>query len=136
MTAEELIKVLGLIRHPDGGWFIPSYRGGTSPTRSDISSIYYLLEAGAPLPRRKLTAHEIWHFYDGAPVELVISRSRLSEDGIQILGRDLGAGQRPQIAVPAYHWQSSRSLGDWSLVGCDVAPGFSFGRTQIATEIE
>jgi len=134
MDAQEIIEQLKLVRHPGGGWFIPSYRAGTNPTRSDISSIYYLLEAGEVLPWRKLTAHEIWHFYDGAPVELSTERTRRTEPELRILGRDLRGGQRPQIAVPAYHWQSARTLGPWSLVGCDVAPGFAFGLTQIATD--
>lgn len=134
MTIEEIIEALKLSRHPNGGWFAPNYRAGINPTRSDISSIYYLLVEGETLPWRKLTAHEIWHFYDGAPVELSLERTRRTEQDTLILGRDLLAEERPQVAIPAYYWQSARAMGAWSLVGCDVAPGFAFGLTQIATE--
>lgn len=134
MTIDEIISTLKLIRHPDGGWFIPSYRAGNSPSQSDLSSIYYLLVEGETLERRKLTSHEVWHFYDGAPVELVVERTRRTGKEPQILGRDLSKGERPQLAIPAYHWQSARTLGGWSLVGCDVAPGFTYGLTQMATD--
>lgn len=134
MNAQDIIEELNLMRHPSGGWYVPNYRADNFGARSDITTIYYLLEGAELLPWRKLTAHEVWHFYDGAPVEMHIERTRLTDKESRILGRDLKAGQRPQIAVPAYYWQRARSLGVWSLVGCDVAPGFSQGQTQIVTE--
>ncbi|HEX2046537.1 MAG TPA: cupin domain-containing protein, partial [Acidimicrobiales bacterium] len=74
---------------------------------------------------------EIWHFYDGDPLELA-----LSEDGHGIdrhlLGPDLAAGQRPQLVVPAETWQSARPLGAWMLAGCTVAPAFEFSGFELA----
>lgn len=136
MKAEEIIETLDLIRHPNGGWYTPSFRAGISQTYSDISSIYYLLTDQDDLPLRKLTAHEVWHFYDGAPVEMEVERTKLMKGTTQILGRDLAKGQRPQVAIPAYYWQRARTLGEWSLVGCDVAPGYTSGRTQMASEAQ
>jgi predicted cupin superfamily sugar epimerase len=76
-------------------------------------------------------ADEVWHHYAGAPLEL-----SLSPDGrrrsIVRLGADLAAGERPQAVVPAGAWQSARSLGDWTLAGCTVAPAFQFSGFEMA----
>ena len=74
-----------------------------------------------------MDAAEVWHFYAGAPLEL----SMEGAEPIR-LGMDLAAGERPQAVVPAGVWQSARSLGDWTLVGCTVAPGFEFSGFELA----
>lgn len=76
-------------------------------------------------------AAEIWHHYAGAPVELSLSPTGASVERI-LLGAALREGQRPQAVVPAGHWQSARSTGAWSLVGCTVAPGFDFAAFELA----
>ena len=50
------------------------------------------------------------------------------------LGNDLAAGERPQGVVPAHAWQAARSLGEWTLVGCTVAPGFDFAKFELAPQ--
>jgi predicted cupin superfamily sugar epimerase len=76
---------------------------------------------------------EIWHWYAGAPLLLKISHDGGAVEAIA-LGGDLGAGQQPQGIVPNGSWQSARSLGEWTLVGCTVAPGFLFSGFEMAAE--
>jgi uncharacterized protein len=86
--------------------------------------MYYLLAGDDPLPLHKLDGIEVWHYYLGAPAEIVVTNgSRMRE--VSLLGSNLAAGQRPQLAVPAYFWHSCRSLGDWTLLGCTMSPGYS-----------
>ena len=131
MTAAEISDLLELERHPEGGWYRQTFaddRGGERPVST---AIYYLLEGGEISAWHRVDALEIWHWHAGAPLEL-----RLSHDGVAtetiVLGDDLSAGQRPQGIVPVSSWQSARSLGDWTLVGCTVAPGFVFAGFELA----
>ncbi|MCG3017907.1 cupin domain-containing protein, partial [Escherichia coli] len=68
-------------------------------------------------------AAEVWHWYGGAPLQLTIATEGAPHE-VHRLGMDIMAGERPQGIVPAGHWQTAKSLGDWTLVGCTVAPGF------------
>ena len=128
-TAQDIIDHLHLERHPEGGWYVQTFRDPEGPDgpnrRPHSTAIYYLLEGGDRSHWHTVDAVEIWHYHAGAPLEL-----RLSDDGRSIrsviLGADLVAGQRPQGLVRKSEWQSARSLGDWTLVGCTVAPGFEF----------
>ena len=132
MRASEVIAALGMTPHPEGGWYVETFRDAPQGGRGQSTAIYYLLEQGQRSHwHRVIDAAEVWHFHNGAPLEL-----GLSADGrvakLEILGLDLAQGQRPQIIVPANHWQSARSLGDWTLVGCTVAPGFEFSAFEMA----
>jgi predicted cupin superfamily sugar epimerase len=125
-TAQDIRTLLQLAPHPEGGWFRQTFRDTSGPQDRGASTvIYYLLEAGERSHWHHVDAVETWHYYAGAP--LILS---LSSDGIEqsdhLLGPDLAAGQRPQVIVPTHHWQAARSTGDWTLVGCTVAPGFTF----------
>jgi len=132
MTAEDVIVTLGLEQHPEGGHFRETFRdeSGQGP-RAFSTAIYYLLCAGEVSRWHRVDAAEVWHWYMGAP--LVLSQSA---DGVGVsaetLGNDLLAGQKPQIIVSAQTWQSARSLGAWTLVGCTVAPGFVFDGFELA----
>lgn len=124
--AEALIRALGLQPHPEGGYFKEVYRApGMAAARSSVTSIYYLLRAGERSHWHKVDAVELWHHYAGAPLKL-----RVSEDGEKvnefIVGGDIAAGERPLGIVPEDAWQSAESMGDWTLVGCTVAPAFEF----------
>jgi len=104
----EIIRVFAMERHLTAGWIAPHYQDSEIWGRANLSSSYYLLIGDEPLPLHKLDGVEIWHFYMGAPVEVVVSNGgKLRE--VSLLGTDLAAGQRPQLAVPAYRWQSCRS---------------------------
>jgi predicted cupin superfamily sugar epimerase len=131
MTADKVINALGLKPHPEGGYYAETHRiaapnGGRSPG----TAIYYLLGRGDRSHWHRIDATEIWHFYGGAPLELSLSPGAGVE--AHILGPDLASGQRPQVIVPPDHWQSARSLGDWTLVGCTVSPGFEFSGFEMA----
>ena len=126
MTAAEIIALLELERHLEGGWFRQTFRDDVPGGRARSTLIYYLLEHGDQSAWHRVDAAEVWHWYAGAPLELRVDRQLLT------LGSDLAAGHRPQGIVPPHAWQSARSLGDWTLVGCTVAPGFEFEHFELA----
>lgn len=131
MTAADVIAVLGLARHPEGGWYRQTWVA-EGPGRPVGSSIYFLLQAGEVSHWHRFDAAEVWHFHGGAALELRIAATDVGPSDRQILGLDLAAGARPQAVVPAGWWQSARSLGDWTLVGCSVAPAFDFAAFELA----
>lgn len=128
MTADEIIRLLDLAPHPEGGHFRETFRDPRAVDgRSVGTAIYFLLKAGERSHWHRVDAAEIWHFHAGAPLALEIEGQ-----GEIVLGPDLAAGQRPQGVVPAGAWQAARSLGDWTLVGCTVSPGFEFSAFELA----
>ena len=133
MTAAGIIAALGLARHPEGGWYAETFRDNREAGgRGHSTAIYFLLEGGdVSAWHRVRDAAEVWHFYAGAPLELRIFDEAKGTVSFT-LGNDLGAGERPQAVVPANRWQTARSLGDWTLVGCTVAPGFDFSQFELA----
>ncbi len=125
----DLIESLGLQPHPEGGWYREIYRSAGSVQlkrgpRARCTAIYYLLEAGAFSAWHRVASDEVWSWYDGEPVAL----HQLDAGGHRVttLGRDLRAGQQPQVVVPAGVWQAAEPLGAYALCGCVVAPGFAF----------
>jgi predicted cupin superfamily sugar epimerase len=129
--ADEIVRRLGLAPHPEGGFFRESFRDQAGAHgRAHSTAIYYLLRAGEESRWHRVDAAEVWHFYRGAPLEIAIMQSV----GVKrvILGADIAAGQAPQVVVPAHAWQSARSLGAYTLVGCTVAPGFQFSGFELA----
>lgn len=134
MDASTVIEQLGLEPHPEGGFFAETYRDPSpSEGRSHSTAIYYLLREGERSHWHRIDAAEVWHHYAGEPLELRVSRNGRDSE-VFILGRDLDAGQRPQEVVPAGAWQSARSRGEWSLMGCTVAPAFKFETFELAPE--
>lgn len=129
--ADHLIAQLGLVPHPEGGHYRQTFKDReNSFGRAHSTAIYFLLRAGEESRLHRVDAAEIWHFYRGAPLELTIAEGKKAVR--RILGSDLDKGQRPQIIVPPDAWQAARSLGDYTLVGCTVAPGFEFSNFEIA----
>jgi len=134
MEAEEIIERLGLQRHPEGGHYRETWRDRSSPSgRGAGTAIYHLLAAGETSRWHRLDATEIWHFYAGDALELSLYREGRAVEH-QVLGPALSEGQRPQIRVPAQCWQSARTLGRWTLVGCTVSPAFEFEHFELAPE--
>jgi len=130
-SAAEIVAQLGMRPHPEGGWYVETFRDAPSGGRGHSTAIYFLLEHGQVSRwHRVRDAAEVWHYYAGAPLELTIAGP--SGRTTHLLGIDLKAGQQPQAVVPADVWQSARSLGDWTLVGCTVAPGFEFSAFELA----
>ena len=123
MTAAEVVARLGLEPHPEGGWFRETHRDAAS------TAIYFLLAAGQESRWHRVHGSaEVWLWHAGAPLVLSIGPTSLT------LGVDLAAGQRPQAVVPPGAWQKARSLGDWTLVSCTVAPGFDFANFEMAAD--
>jgi predicted cupin superfamily sugar epimerase len=130
VTAEEIIRRLGMKPHPEGGHYVETFRA-PGEGRSSGTAIYFLLRAGERSHWHRVDADETWHHYAGAPLELSISG-----DGRAVLhhrlGIDFALDEQPQIVVPRHAWQAARSLGAWTLVGCTVAPGFDFAGFELA----
>ena len=126
MNSEDIIRKLQLAPHPEGGHYRETWRDQREDgARGHGTAIYFLLQAGERSRRHRVDAAEIWHHYAGAPLELMIENER------HLLGPDLGENQRPQHIVPPDAWQSARSLGDWTLVGCTVSPAFEFEHFEL-----
>jgi hypothetical protein len=131
--AEAVIARLGLVRHPEGGWFRETFRDAslTAGTRAASTAIYYLLEAGEVARWHRVDAAEVWHWYAGAPLRLRLAREGGTRETL-LLGPDLASGAEPQRVVRPRLWQSAQALGDWTLAGCTVAPGFEFAGFELA----
>ena len=134
LSASEIIRLLDLKPHPEGGHFRETFRdprtidGG----RAASTAIYFLLARGERSHWHRVDAVEVWHFYAGAPLALDVAASDKGPVTRATLGPGLAQGERPQAVVPARAWQAAVSLGDWTLVGCTVAPGFDFKGFELA----
>lgn len=132
MRAEEVIALLGLQPHPEGGHFRETYReSAPDGGRGASTAIYFLLAAGERSHWHRVDASETWHFYAGAPLRLGIV-APCGTRSAPVLGADLAAGERPQAVVPPHAWQAAETLGAWTLVGCTVAPAFQFEGFELA----
>jgi uncharacterized protein len=127
---QDIIRSLNLRPHPEGGWYRELHRSSlrvstSQGSRCALTSIYYLLQRRESSRWHTVRADEIWHFYAGAPLELfayhpverILTRRVLAAPAVEI---------EPAAVIPAGTWQAARSLGDYSLVGCSVGPGFEF----------
>lgn len=132
MTADQVIARLALAPHPEGGHYRETFRDPPAEgRRGAATAIYYLLKAGERSHWHRIDALEIWHWYAGAALELAVSPDGRATT-VSLLGSDFATGARPQAVVPAGAWQSAASLGDWTLVGCTVAPAFQFEGFELA----
>ena len=132
MRPEAIIRELGLQPHPEGGWYVQTFRDSPGEGRGHSTAIYYMLQAGERSHWHRVhDAAEVWHYYAGAPLVLRISEDGTGSEKIT-LGVDLAAGERPQAIVPANWWQAAETTGDYTLVGCTVSPGFEFSSFEMA----
>jgi hypothetical protein len=133
MTVDDIVCRLGLVPHPEGGFYRETFRDPRvdGRGRSVSTAIYYLLGRGDESAWHRVDASEVWHFYVGAPLALTVSLDR-RERREHVLGSGIMSGQVPQVVVPSGCWQRAVSLGDWTLVGCTVAPGFEFAGFEMA----
>lgn len=132
--AEAVVRALNLSPHPEGGYYRETFRslltvGGlphVGGTRAASTSIYYLLPWGSFSALHRVQSDEVWHHYDGDPLDLhTIDNTGLH--AVVRLGHNLHAGERPQHVVAAGVWQAAVPMGDrYALCGCTVAPGFDF----------
>jgi predicted cupin superfamily sugar epimerase len=132
MTSSDIIRFLDLKPHPEGGHYRETFRDSTTYGERAVSTaIYFLLTAGEISHWHRVDSVEVWHWYAGAP--LALSMYAEGEETLKVrIGMDLSHGERPQAFVPAGTWQSARTLGPWTLVGCTVSPGFLFDRFELA----
>lgn len=133
-AALKIVRSLDMKPHPEGGWYRENFRDErTDETgRSRSTAIYYLLEAGETSEWHRVSdAAEVWHWYGGAPLVITISENG-HDASAHRLGPNIEAGERPQFVVPAGCWQTATSLGEYTLVGCTVAPAFQFESFELA----
>ncbi|MBK9273739.1 MAG: cupin domain-containing protein [Flavobacteriales bacterium] len=130
--AEALIRELGLLPHPEGGHYRELHRSPLQVhppdgrgDRAALTTIYFLLPAAEISRWHRVSSDEVWHHLEGAPLELLVSDPDLHHVQCHLLG-PLRDGLRPEVVVPPGQWQAARSTGDFTLVGCVVAPGFDF----------
>ena len=139
-TAEEYIKQLQLIAHPEGGYYKETYRSlskmqadGFDGNRSVATSIYFLLRDTEKSHLHRIKSDEQWYFHAGNVLEIVVlHEGKLS---VQLLGTNIGNGEALHITVPAGAWFGSRVKGQmgFALVSCVVAPGFDFADFELAS---
>ncbi|WP_062016625.1 cupin domain-containing protein [Aureimonas sp. AU4] len=134
MRARDIIARLKLEPHPEGGWYRQTFRDEAADEtgRPRSTAIYYLLDTGETSEWHRVTdAAETWHWYAGGPLVLTVSPNG-HDASAHRLGAALDLGEAPQFTVPANWWQTATSLGEWTLVGCTVAPGFRFESFEMA----
>ena len=131
-SAADIIARLELKPHPEGGHYRETFRDARldAQGRARSTAIYFLLARGERSHWHRIDAVEIWHYYAGCGLTLRIADAN-GERSVR-LGPDLAAGEVPQAIVPALAWQAAESVGDWTLVGCTVAPGFEFEKFELA----
>jgi predicted cupin superfamily sugar epimerase len=138
-TAAEWIRALGLVPHPEGGHYRETYRAaatftlpGVDTPRAASTAIYFLLQAHEISALHRLRSDELWHFHTGAPLRVVElpTAGGLREHR---LGLDVGAGEQPQVVIPAGSWFGACLVHPegFALVGCTVAPGFDFADFEL-----
>lgn len=130
--AQTLIDALQLQPHPEGGFYREVFRSATRINVDDArisrcatTTIYFLLTHGAFSRWHRVLSDEIWHWYEGEPLELWIAPPDLQCVRRHLLGPVAGE-QLPVHTVPAGWWQAARPIGEFVLTGCTVAPGFEF----------
>jgi predicted cupin superfamily sugar epimerase len=147
-STAEIIRLLGLVRHPEGGWYRETYRSaeklasvGLPPRfggeRAFSTAIYFLLERGDFSSLHRIKSDEVWHFYAGTCLT-VRTISPAGEARSFVLGNDLNKGEVFQAVVPAGFWFGAEVTGEgpYSLAGCTVAPGFDFADFELGSRAE
>src|SRR5690242_16271643 len=133
LSAADVIRLLDLAPHPEGGHFRETFRdtrrvdGG----RAASTAIYFLLARDERSHWHRLDAVEVWHWHAGAPLTLAMAPHAAAPVTRLRLGPDLATGDHAQAIVPAHVWQAAESLGEWTLVGCTMAPGFEFSGFEL-----
>jgi uncharacterized protein len=132
-TAAEIVTRLELKPHPEGGYYRETFRDKRVDAngRSFSTAIYFLLARGERSQWHRIDAVEVWHYYAGSALTLRIAHDGCTQHTVR-LGPDISQGERPQAIVPAQAWQTAETSGDWTLVGCTVAPGFEFASFELA----
>jgi uncharacterized protein len=108
MTAEQVIAQFGLKPHPEGGWYVQTFRDEPGRDgRAHSTAILFLLKAGEVSRWHRVDAVEVWHWYGGAPLLLEVKDGETRHE--YRLGSHWLKGEHPHAAVPTHAWQSARS---------------------------
>ena len=133
MDAREVIDRLGLVPHPEGGWYRETWRDLPADGGRGVgSAIYFLLDGHERSHWHRVDAAEAWHHYAGGDLELAIVED--DDHRVITLGADLARNVEPQEVVPARAWQAARPVDGWVLVGCTVSPAFDFSGFELAED--
>ena len=137
---DELISILGLQPHPEGGHFREVFRSSANVRPGDgrgerpaLTTIYFLLRAGEESRLHRVASDEIWHYYEGDPLELLWVDAENARVQAARLG-PAGSDTTPVAVAPAGCWQAARSEGAYTLVGCSVGPGFDFADFEVLSD--
>jgi predicted cupin superfamily sugar epimerase len=136
--AAELLNILGLRPHPEGGHYAELYRSpqrvevlARKVQRAAITTIYFLLAAGEFSRWHRVQSDEIWHFHEGEAIELLLfNGSGLRRMRLGPVSRET----RPTVIVPAGTWQAARTTGAYTLGACTVGPGFEYADFSLAID--
>lgn len=137
----ELIAALDLRPHPEGGFYREVFRSGALVTPADgrgpraaLTTIYFLLPEGAHSRWHQVASDEVWHLYEGGPLELL----ELSASGRELarhrLAQPVRGADVPVRTIAAGMWQAARPLADYAFVGCTVGPGFDFSDFRLLAD--
>ncbi|HEY2729347.1 MAG TPA: cupin domain-containing protein [Polyangia bacterium] len=139
--ARELIARLGLAPHPERGYYVETYRSPLvlaglphGAPRAASTAIYFLVTRTEPTTfLHRLRSDEVFHLYEGGPLDVLLLRDG-SAGEVARLGRDVAAGERPQLVIPAGTWFAVELAAEapHCLFGCTVAPGFDFADFELA----
>jgi predicted cupin superfamily sugar epimerase len=139
---QQLVEIYGLLPHPEGGFYKENYVAAEqipqaalparfTGDRSFSTAIYFLITAGNFSAFHRIKSDECWHFYEGNPLLVHVINTDGTYQLIK-LGANAKNGEVYQAIVPAGAWFASESLGEYSFVGCTVAPGFDFTDFELA----
>lgn len=136
-SAAELIEQLGLVAHPEGGWYRETWRAEPGADgRARGTAIIFLLRSGEASHWHRVDADELWLWQSGDPIELRLAADDAGPVRSVILGNDVAAGQCLQGLVASHEWQAARPAGvpqlGYTLVSCVVVPGFDFAGFTLA----
>jgi predicted cupin superfamily sugar epimerase len=139
--AAQLVQHLRLAPHPEGGFFRQLFHSSDAVTPADgrgtraaLTTIYFLLPGNDVSRWHRVSSDEVWHFYEGAPLEIWTATPNLSDLSVCRLG-PIADDAAPVTVVPAGWWQAAKPTGDYALVGCTVAPGFEFTDFTLARDV-
>lgn len=140
VTKEDLIKRYNMMEHPEGGFFVETFRSEaqvTTPSgpRSASTAIYFLVSGDNISRLHRIKSDEVWHFYLGGSITVVELDPVAKQAKLTELGPDVAAGQLLQHVVKANTWFGSypTRAEDFCFVGCTVAPGFDFADFEMGS---
>ncbi|HEX7852943.1 MAG TPA: cupin domain-containing protein [Sphingobium sp.] len=132
-TVVAIIERLGLMLHPEGGWYRETWRApAPDGERASGTAIWFLLEAGQRSHWHQVDAAEIWLWHAGHPLRLLTASQDAGPVREVRLGGNVLEGEVPQHVIAPGEWQAAEAAEGWALMSCVVSPGFEFGGFVLA----